>query len=29
MPPSPEEQHLSDIYRKEGADSLVRELNKF
>lgn len=29
MPPSPEEQHLSDIYRKQGSDSLVRELNKF
>ena len=29
LPPSPEEQHLTDIYRKEGPDALVRELSKF
>jgi len=29
LPPSPEEQHLSDLYRKEGVDALIRELNKF
>jgi hypothetical protein len=29
MPPSPEEQHLSDMYRTEGVDALVRYLNRF
>jgi hypothetical protein len=29
LPPSPEEQRLSDLYRKDGVDALVRELNKF
>jgi hypothetical protein len=29
IPPSPEEQRLSDIYHREGIDALVRELNKF
>ncbi len=29
MPPSPEEQHLSDLYRKEGVDALIRELGKY
>jgi hypothetical protein len=29
MPPSLEEQHLDDIYRRETVDGLVRYLNKF
>jgi hypothetical protein len=29
LPPSPEEQRLADIYRKQGPDGLVAELNKF
>jgi hypothetical protein len=29
LPPSPEEQRLSDIYRKDGIDGLVAELRKF
>jgi hypothetical protein len=29
LPPSPEEQRLSDVYRKQGIDGLVAELAKF
>jgi hypothetical protein len=29
LPPSPEEQRLTDIYRKQGPDALIAELNKF
>jgi len=29
LPPSAEEQRLSDIYRKRGVDALVAELNKY
>ena len=29
LPPSAEEQRLSDIYRKRGIDALIAELNKF
>jgi hypothetical protein len=29
LPPSPEEQRLADIYRKQGPDALVAELGKF
>ncbi|HTS60930.1 MAG TPA: hypothetical protein VMH28_02840 [Candidatus Acidoferrales bacterium] len=29
LPPSPEEQRLTDLYRKRGMDALVAELNRF
>ena len=29
LPPSPEEQRLTDIYRKRGMDALIGELNRF
>jgi hypothetical protein len=29
MPPSPEEQYLTDLYHRSGTDAVVRELNKF
>jgi hypothetical protein len=29
LPPSPEEQRLSDIYVKRGIDGLIAELNRF
>jgi hypothetical protein len=29
LPPSPEEQRLADIYRKQGIDGLVAELSRF
>jgi hypothetical protein len=29
LPPSPEEQRLTDIYRKRGMDGLIGELNRF
>jgi hypothetical protein len=29
LPPSPEEQRLSDIYRRQGIEGLISELNKF
>ena len=29
LPPSPEEQRLTDIYRKRGLDGLIGELNRF
>jgi hypothetical protein len=29
IPPSPEEQHLADVYHRQSLDALVRELNKF
>jgi hypothetical protein len=29
LPPSPEEQRLSDIYRKRGIDGIVAELNRY
>src|SRR5215831_18112959 len=28
VPPSPEEQRLTDIFRRKGIDEVVRELNK-
>jgi hypothetical protein len=29
LPPSPAEQHLTDLYHRQGIDALVRELNRF